>query len=171
MASLCRQRCSVVTCPPTPLPHLPNPAQVFIGSALVPYFARYTGRYKKAQQVAAEEAAQAAAVDALEGGAGGKAGGSVQLSSGKLGSSSAAEAGEAAEAGTPDGSSDSEPKAGTGKLSAAQSVQSFAVQSAEQQQEPQQQVQQEQPGVAADGSQRPRRGLSKRFQTWKNWWI
>ncbi len=43
--------------------------QVFIGSALVPYCARYTARYCKAQKVAAEEAAEAAAAAALEGGA------------------------------------------------------------------------------------------------------
>ncbi|KAI3438931.1 hypothetical protein D9Q98_001345 [Chlorella vulgaris] len=42
--------------------------QVFIGSALVPFFARVTKAYQKAQQVAAEEAEEAAAVAALEGG-------------------------------------------------------------------------------------------------------
>ncbi len=137
--------------------------QVFIGSALVPFFSSYTSKFKKAQQVAAEEAAQVAAVAALEGGAGGQAG------SGKLGSS----AGEAGEAGTPDGSSsDSEHTPGTGKLSAAESAQSLADQSAAQQaQQGEQQAEQQQAGAAAVGPQATRRGLSKRFQTWKNWWI
>lgn len=55
--------------------------QVFIGSALVPYCARYTARYCNAQKVAAEEAAEAAAAAALEGGALPDGGGD----SGKLG--------------------------------------------------------------------------------------
>ncbi|KAL4434255.1 hypothetical protein ABPG75_000696 [Micractinium tetrahymenae] len=49
--------------------------QVFIGSALVPYCARYTKRYLAAQKVAAEEAEEAAAAAALEGGDGGEGSG------------------------------------------------------------------------------------------------
>lgn len=43
--------------------------QVFIGSALVPFFSRITKAYQRAQQVAAAEAEEAAAAEALEGGA------------------------------------------------------------------------------------------------------
>lgn len=72
----------------------PTPAtQVFIGSALVPWFAKYTARYREAQKVAAAEAADAAAVDALEGGGGGSSKAGLELA--------AVEAGEGAdEAGT-----------------------------------------------------------------------
>lgn len=132
-------------------------AQVFIGSALVPFFARYTSKFKKAQQVAAEEAAQVAAVAALEGGAGGQPG------SGKLGSGAT----EAGEAGPADGSSsDGEHKPGTGKLSAAESAQSLAEQSAAQE-PPQQALEQE--AQQPVRRQTTWRRLTKRFQTWRNW--
>ncbi|PSC76757.1 BASS family transporter: sodium ion bile [Micractinium conductrix] len=49
--------------------------QVFIGSALVPFFARYTARYRAAQKIAAEEAARGAAAAGLEGGDAADAGG------------------------------------------------------------------------------------------------
>lgn len=131
--------------------------QVFIGSALVPFFARYTSKFKKAQQVAAEEAAQVAAVAALEGGAGGQPG------SGKLGSGAT----EAGEAGPADGSSsDGEHKPGTGKLSAAESAQSLAEQSAAQE-PPQQALEQE--AQQPVRRQTTWRRLTKRFQTWRNW--
>lgn len=45
--------------------------QVFIGSALVPYFSKVTKRYREAQKVAAEEAAVADAAGKLEGGGSG----------------------------------------------------------------------------------------------------
>lgn len=57
-----------------PFPSISNqtPKQVFIGSSLVPFFARYTNRWEHAQKAAATQAALAEAVGALEGGEGGE---------------------------------------------------------------------------------------------------